>query len=428
MNRRKRDQVKNKTLYVLLINDGEGWWDVDESTDAARLMQAAKALNDLGHRSTIQAIGTVAEAEARRYAGYADGFDCDIIDLIDKLDATDARIEAEAVEKATPKKPRPVENLSGQAKAIRAIKNRRGLIIHRGPSPIDGAPIMVALQWGSGNSKTGACRQTYILREDLSPSEVMAARLDLSICGYCPHRPVTVSVVLPNGKTQKKTQRSCYVDNRSLTGVWASIHSLPIMCDEKNANGKKTGRRIKSKKNRDKSKDYIELAEAAAMLGVDKWAALRMLGDGEKIRLGTYGDPAMVPARVWRNLLLSAEWSAGYSHQWRYAWAAEHRAFCMASCDSAADVVEAAAGGWRTFAVIPGDGEHRAHAAALREATGDTAALCPASKEAGERVQCITCPIKCDGANDGRKVSHVVIPAHGPITATRAHENCAALN
>ena len=304
-----------------------------------------------------------------------------------------------------------------QAKAIRAIKNRRGLIIYRGPSPIDGAPIMVALQWSSGNSKTGKVRQTYILREDVNPSQSMKRGLDLSICGHCPHRP-----------DAETGERSCYVDNRSLAGVWASIHSLPIMCDEKDANGKKTGRRIESTRKRDKAKDYIELAEAAAMLGVDKWAALRLLGDGEEIRLGTYGDPAMVPARVWRNLLLSADWSAGYTHQWRYAWAAEHRAFCMASCDSAADVVEAAAGGWRTFAVIPGDGEHRAHAAALREVTGQTAALCPASKEAGERVQCITCPIKCDGANDGRKVAHVVIPAHGPITATRAHENGAALN
>ena len=315
-----------------------------------------------------------------------------------------------------------------QLKIVRSIKKRRGLIIHRGPSPIDGGPMLVALQWSSGNRKTGKVRQTYILRADMGPSEAMRAKVDLSICGYCPHRPVTVRVVLPSGKVEKKTRRSCYVDLRSLTGVWASIHSLKIMTWEKDENGKKTGRRIESTRKRNKAADYIELDEAAALLGVDKWAALRLLGHDEKIRLGTYGDPAMVPARVWRNLLMSADWTAGYTHQWKYEWAAAHRAFCMASCDSAADVVEAALAGWRTFAVIPNDENYRGHAKALRVATGQTAALCPASKQAGEKVQCVTCPIKCDGANDGRTVSHVVIPAHGPITATRAHENGAALN
>ena len=65
---------------------------------------------------------------------------------------------------------------NSQAKAIRAIKKRRGLIIHRGPSPMDGAPIMVALQWSSGNRKTGKVRQTYILREDADPSQVDETR------------------------------------------------------------------------------------------------------------------------------------------------------------------------------------------------------------------------------------------------------------
>jgi hypothetical protein len=42
-------------------------------------------------------------------------------------------------------------------------------IIYKGPSRIDGAPIVVLATYSNRNSKTGAVVQTYILREDINP-------------------------------------------------------------------------------------------------------------------------------------------------------------------------------------------------------------------------------------------------------------------
>jgi hypothetical protein len=49
-----------------------------------------------------------------------------------------------------------------------------GIVIYRGPSILDGSPIVViatGLGSGSSNRKTGALVQTWILRDDVSPIE-----------------------------------------------------------------------------------------------------------------------------------------------------------------------------------------------------------------------------------------------------------------
>jgi hypothetical protein len=301
--------------------------------------------------------------------------------------------------------------LSQRQAALLEIKRRRGVIIFRGRSPVDGAPILVALQRSSSNRKTGEVLQTYILRSDVSPIDALRDGRDRSACGDCLHRP-----------NKETGERSCYVDLRSLQAVWNSINASVIMTTDKR------GRRVESKRKRDESKNYIELSEAAAMLGVGEREALRLIGAGESIRLGTYGDPAMMPAYLWRSLLIDANWNAGYTHQWREAWAAEHRAFLMASCDSAADVNLANASGWRTFTVVPNDGQHRRRAGDLAAVVRAPVALCPASYQAGQKVTCSSCPIGCNGADGASPIRHVYIPAHGPVTSTRAHKNSARKN
>jgi hypothetical protein len=53
-----------------------------------------------------------------------------------------------------------------------------GAIIYRGPSQLDGQPIVIVAVWSSSkkaNRKTGNVVQTYILREDIDP--VTASKL-----------------------------------------------------------------------------------------------------------------------------------------------------------------------------------------------------------------------------------------------------------
>jgi hypothetical protein len=61
-------------------------------------------------------------------------------------------------------------------------------IIYKGPSRIDGAPIVVLATYSNRNTKTGAVVQTYILREDINPLEASKTGADASICGTCPLR------------------------------------------------------------------------------------------------------------------------------------------------------------------------------------------------------------------------------------------------
>jgi len=69
----------------------------------------------------------------------------------------------------------------------------------RGPSPIDGAPIVMIMTGlsrlaseQSKNRKTGPMVQTHIVRQDMAPVVAMMGGHDKSICGDCPLRPATV--------------------------------------------------------------------------------------------------------------------------------------------------------------------------------------------------------------------------------------------
>ena len=59
-------------------------------------------------------------------------------------------------------------------------------IIYKGPSLLDGKPIVVIGTYSKRNSKTGAVLQTYILCDDgLDPLEASKTGADFSICGDC---------------------------------------------------------------------------------------------------------------------------------------------------------------------------------------------------------------------------------------------------
>lgn len=232
-----------------------------------------------------------------------------------------------------------------------------GAILYRGPSLIDGKPIVVVatgLANASQNEKTGNLIQTWILLDFMAPHHAVKTGDDVSVCGDCVHRPV-------NGG-------SCYV----------KTFQAPLSV-------------------------YNGVARGIYPYANDK-VALAALGAGKALRLGSYGDPAAVPLWVWEAFTSQAIKWTGYTHQWRKSDSALS-SYCMASVDSEDEASEAQSMGWRCFRVR-----------ASSEPVMAKEVVCPASKEAGYKTDCITCGA-CMGTSGKAKAS-IVIMAHG-ATARR---------
>ena len=270
-----------------------------------------------------------------------------------------------------------------------------GAILWRGPSLLDGAPIVViatGLASGSSNRKTGDMLQTYILREDVSPVAAVKSGADASICGNCPHR----------GRLA-----AAGADGSTLAGGATPSGDAAEVFEKLAQRGHMVGRTC-----------YVNVGQGPLAV----WRAYKRgryplagylvdIGRDRIVRLGTYGDPAAVPVHIWQGLTLAAKGRTGYTHQWKSAPAL--KGLCMASADSVADAMEAQAQGWRTFRVaMPSD-----------LARLPIEAVCPASKEAGKKLTCAQC-LACSGAN-GRRGS-IVIQAHGGF-AVMAHVNRAGI-
>jgi hypothetical protein len=242
-----------------------------------------------------------------------------------------------------------------------------GIVFYRGPSMLDGQPI-VAILTGivkrSRNGKTGSgLYQTWILRADLDPLKAVRLGHDFSICGNCKHRGRIVKAA--SGR-RKNVERKCYVrlDTAPLN-IW---------------NTWKRGR-------------YPDMPPAEA----------RQLLAGP-VRGGSYGDPAAVPFHVWRVLLAGLDTGTAYTHQWKHF--PELASFCMASVDTPAEREDAKALGFRTFRVRGQDEPREAYES-----------VCPASKEAGKRTTCDLC--KACGGHQAKAKADIVIMAHGGIGKER---------
>jgi hypothetical protein len=237
------------------------------------------------------------------------------------------------------------------------------MILYRGPSQLDGKPIVAivtGLDLNSVNAKTGAMAQVWILRDDIAPIDAVKQGEDVSICGQCPHRGISEYVSAELGWVNRG--RTCYVTLfHAPRNVWAS-YKRGVYGDE-------------------------VAQDAPARLA------------NKKVRLGAYGDPAALPFGVWQAALANAAAFTGYTHQWR-SCDTRFRTFVMASADSAADMAEAQTLGYRTFRV-----RTAAEALAPREV------ICPASQEAGKKTSCAAC-LACGGTSAKAKAS-IAIVAHG---------------
>lgn len=229
-----------------------------------------------------------------------------------------------------------------------------GTIVYRGPSLLDGSPIVAIAITSSTNRKTGNMVQTYILADSVDPVTATRTGADAAVCGDCKHRPA-------NGG-------GCYVTLiHGPQSVWRALQrgAYPVSDD------------------------------------------IALLAAGRVVRLGTYGDPMAVPAWVWEALVRDASGHTGYTHQWanpdidplqRQAIAR----LCMASADTEREAAQARAGGLRYFRI-------RTDASAPLTAREF---VCPASEEAGKRRTCADCKA-CNGSTRAGQASPVIV-VHGP--------------
>ena len=241
-------------------------------------------------------------------------------------------------------------------------KTPNGLTLWTGPSELDGAPIVLiatGLAKGSRNAKTGSMVQTWILGADQSPTEAVKTGADSSICGACKHR----------GRIEdgKNVGRSCYV----------TVFQAPLNI-------------------------WRSWKRGIYPVGTSL--------SGHFVRVGSYGDPAAVPAHVWQMVLAGSLGNTGYTHQWQTAKAKEYAPFVMASVETKEEARQAMALGYRTFRVTSRDS---------RLDKQETEVVCPASKEAGVKTDCASC--KACGGLSAKARANIVITIHGSAGKMASH-------
>lgn len=232
-------------------------------------------------------------------------------------------------------------------------------IIYNGPSLIDGSPIVVIAQTKTRNRKTGDMVQTYILRADIDPISANRTGADYAICGNCPHRGKA-----HDGDAGTAKDRTCYVTlAHGPRAVYAAF-------------------------------------KRGVYETVTGHAAIKAIGKGRMVRIGTYGDGAAVPSYIWDSLCEDAAGWTAYTHQNGQEGAATDPQRYMTSAESAVDAKAAWLRGERTFRVV----------ADVADLIAGREILCPASEEAGKRTTCDTCGL-CKGA--AIKAKSIAIVAHG---------------
>ena len=240
----------------------------------------------------------------------------------------------------------------------RKSMNTNGAVFYAGPSNLDGAPIIgviTGLDSASKNIKTRDMLQTFILLRDTAPHLAIKNGADVSICGDCKHRYHAAT------ETTSEKKRACYV----------LVHNAPLSVWKCYQRGNYN------------TLDYSRISD-------------------RQLRLGSYGDPAAIPLKIWNKLKKATGIAqhTGYTHQWQSM--PEYGALCMASVDSPQEFQAARLLGLRTFRV-----RHK-HEQLL---PGEF--ICPASLEGNHKTTCDHCGL-CNGA-ESKTDRTPVIYAHGAV-------------
>lgn len=183
------------------------------------------------------------------------------------------------------------------------------MIVYKGPSQLNGKPILAIITLGSENRKTGPMAQMWIVPQRKAPVTNVNEGLDDSVCGDC--------------KQRRSLGGACYVNiGHGPQAVW---HAW----------------RRGSYKDNTSLRAYPIFKEMS-------------------IRLGAWGDPAAIPKHVITSVVSWFHDGAshtGYTHQWRrrkHQWLKD---LVMASVDNLPEYERAKAMGWRCFRVVKGYSE-----------------------------------------------------------------------
>ncbi len=265
-----------------------------------------------------------------------------------------------------------------ESRIVQIVKAKKlsGVVIYRGPSMLDGKPIVGIVTFKTANDKTGDMAQLSILRDDIRPDHANQLGLDKSICGACPLAGISRKLEgrellksMENGGTgYTASGRDCYV----------MIHTAPLQIWTP-----------------DRTRLYPDATDASLRSGIR----------GRSIRLGAYGDPVVLPLGILTQCVNASNGHTGYTHQWRDDRSQAYRGLVMASVESEQDASLAHSMGWRTFRVRRDS-----------DSVMPNEVACPASPEGGNRKQCATCKA-CSGMSREGQAS-VVIVGHGGLVAT----------
>jgi hypothetical protein len=222
--------------------------------------------------------------------------------------------------------------------------NRNGFIIYENPSIVI---IATGFKQGSKNGKTGAMIQTWILRKDINPVKAVKTGLDFMVCGDCWKRP---------SADHSKPEPSDWLEAKALgwrTFTTSNDHlEHEVVCPASKEGGKRTtcencllcggtskiARSIQIKPHGlRKDKCYVRTEKAPLSVWHcykrGRYAHLVDLSllSGRILRLGSYGDPVLIPFPIMRAMVKASAGHTGYTHQWRRPMFQPYSEFLMAS-------------------------------------------------------------------------------------------------
>lgn len=208
--------------------------------------------------------------------------------------------------------------------------------------------IATGINRPSENAKTGPMIQVRIIVRDQDPTQAIMTGRDTIVCLDCIHRGV-----------EGFKSRTCYVNV-----LW--------------------GENAVYKSYRNGAYPFLPLIGYPPVF------------TGRSVRLGTYGEPCLIPLGIIRETVRYASNWTGYTHQWGRI-DPEYSRYLMASCDSESQAFTARELGYRTFRVrVSDDTPHMVDEIECPNYTHGT--------------QCIDCGL-CQG--NSKIAKNIAILAHG---------------
>lgn len=292
------------------------------------------------------------------------------------------------------------------------------MILYEGPSLLDPEVPIVVIAIEDENPKTGRMLFTWILRQDRAPEVAAYDGSDDAICGDCKFRAQI-------GTARKLAATRKMMDKTKEPESFAeelSFESLARREEELYDDAKRERTcyvRLSPAEGADEALPPSEVWRAWKGGGFREVEACENYVPDETgefwryfgplpVRIGSYGDPAAVPTRVWAELVRYQKHWTGYTHLWQSKDRHDDgiiradpdlKKYCMASVDTPEEREAAHELGWRTFMVVP---EERApHIPEVQEALYGARRdiLCPATDPHPKRnATCSTC-LLCRGTS-----------------------------